>query len=272
MPDQIEMPARVRKYLMDNFSEIEIDEFKIIKVLGSGNTAVTYEVEDQNGLPWALKVVKRESYGDRAPFREIGRFARAKDKRFLVFPEDVGDHSLKLGSKTYDFIWFKSRCVEGQTLKSYFESKTQFSAKTEILRYIENITAALDELQRLKFCHGDLHDRNIMREVIGEEGLLPEIRYVIIDFSEAHPIDDPREGLSKDFENFGKHLRSFSEAVYRRESLTREDEKILTAISHIPGLLNGTAPESMCILRASQIAEIFKVGLRSTEQNPFGEI
>ena len=139
MPNQIKMPARVRKYLMHNFSEIEIDEFKIIKVLGDGNTAVTYEVEDQYGFPWALKLVTRESYGDRAPFREIGRFARAKDKRFLIFPEGIGDFPLKLGEKTYNFYWFKSRRVEGQTLKSYFESKPQFSAKTEILRYIENI-------------------------------------------------------------------------------------------------------------------------------------
>jgi serine/threonine protein kinase len=268
MTDQIPMPTSVRRHLEFNMIDQEVNGFTIKKVLGTGNTAVTYEVEDQYSFPWALKLVTHESYGDRAPFREIGRFARAKDERFLVFPKEVGDWSLKLRRKTYDFIWFKSRCVEGQTLKAFLGSNTQFSAGTEILRYIENLTAALEELQRLEFSHGDLHDRNIMREEIGKDGPLPEIRYVIIDFSEAHPIDDPQEGLSKDTENFGKHLRSFSDAVYQRESINREDEKILDAITHIPGLLNGTAPESMRISKASDVFRRFKEGLKSAQDTP----
>lgn len=268
MPDQISMLPSVRSHLKFYMIGQEVEGFRIKKVLGDGNTAVTYEVEDKYGIPWALKLVTRESYGDRAPFREIARFARAQDERFLVFPKEVGDWYLKLRRKTYDFIWFKSRRVMGQTLKGFLESNTQFSTRTEILRYIENLTVALEELQRLRFSHGDLHDRNIMREEIGKDGALPEIRYVIIDFSEANPIEDPQEGLSKDIENFGKHLRSFSDAIYQRESITREDEKILDAVAHIPGLLNGTAPESMRISKASHVLRRFKDGLKSAQEAP----
>ncbi|MCK4416802.1 MAG: hypothetical protein KAV99_01375 [Candidatus Latescibacteria bacterium] len=268
MADQIQMPDSVRGHLEIRMIREEINGLRIKKVLGSGNIAVTYEVEDEYGLPWALKLVSRESYGDRAPFREIARFAQAKDERFLAFPKEIGEWSIELRSNNYEFIWFKSRCVRGQSLRDFLTSNTQFSSKTEILRYMENLTVALEELQRLGFSHGDLHDRNVMREIIGEDGPLPEIRYVVIDFSEAHPIEKTQEGLLKDIEYFGRHLRSFYDAIYRREIITREDEKLLAAIAHIPGLLNGTAPESMGISRASQVLERFKDGLRSTEEAP----
>jgi len=268
MTDQIPMPTAVCQHLKNNMIGQEINGLRIKEVLGSGNTAVTYEVEDKYGIPWALKLVTCESYGDRAPFREIARFSQVRDERFLVFPKEVDEWFLKLESKNYEFICFKSRCVRGQTLKNFLASNTQFSAKTEIFRYMENLTVALEELQRFKFSNGDLHDRNIMREVIGEGGVSPEIRYVIIDFSEAHLIEAPQEGRSKDLGYFGKHLRSFYDTVYQRENITREDEKVLSAITHIPGLLNGTASESMGISQASYILERFKDGLRHAEEMP----
>lgn len=268
MIKQVDMPSIVRKHLEEEMIGATICGFKIMQVLGAGNTAVTYEVKDEHGFPWALKLVTRESYGERAPFREIGRFSEVNDERFLVFPKGIGDWTLDLKGKKYDFIWFKSRCVRGKTLKKFFETEQAFSTKTEILRFIENLTAALEELHRLQFSHGDLHDRNIMREIIGEDGPLPEIRYVIIDFSESHPIEATHEGLSKDIENFGRHLRRFYDTVYQRESISRDEEKILHAISHIPGLLSGTASESMGISRAVQIMNRFNDGLKHALDSP----
>ena len=266
MADQKQMPLHLLRYLTTKMPPNAITGFTIKRILGDGNTAVTYEVYDQNGIPWALKLVYRESYGDRAPFREIGRFAEATDERFFAFPKETGDWPLKLRSRNYEFIWFKSRCVRGQSLREFLASNTNFDAKVEVLRYIENMTVALEELQVLGFSHGDLHDRNIMREVVGENSVLPEIRYVLIDFSEAHSVEDTQEGLSKDIEGLGRHLRSFYDAVCRRAVISREDERLLGAISHIPGLLNGTAPESMGISRPSHVLERFKEGLRATEQ------
>lgn len=268
MAEQIQMPDNVREHLETNMIGQKICEFKILNVLGAGNTAVTYEVEDKHGFPWALKLITRESYGDRAPFREIGRFSKVNDERFLVFPKEIGDWSFQQKDNTYEFIWFKSRCVKGKTLKSFLETNNQFSVRKEIFRFIENLTVGLEELKSIEFSHGDLHDRNIMREEVGKDGPLPEIRYVIIDFSEAHPIEETREGLSKDFENFGKHLRSFSDTIYKRENISRDDEKTLTAISHIPGLLNGLSPESMGISKATYIMERFKDNLKHTEESP----
>ena len=69
---------------------------------------------------------------------------------------------------------------------------------TEALRYTEHLAEGLEELARLGYAHGDMHDRNVMREVIGENGQLPEVRYVVIDFSEAHPIADAQGGLQSD--------------------------------------------------------------------------
>jgi serine/threonine protein kinase len=270
MADQIPMPDKARKHLETNMLGQKISGMTIFEVLGSGNTAVTYEVHDENGVPWALKLVSRESYGKAAPLREVGRFSEAEDERFLVFPKEIGDWTLKLKGKDekFSFIWFKSRRVNGQTLLKFLEDNENFSAKTEVFRFIENICVALDELGRIGYCHGDLHDRNIMREVIGEKGPIPEIHYVIIDFSDAHPVGEMDEGLSKDLESFGKHLRAFSDVIFRREELIREDEVIIDAISHIPGLLNGTAPESMGISTATHILDRFKKGIRVKGEAP----
>lgn len=268
MAKQIKMPASVRRHLEANMIGEEIKGFIIKQVLGCGNTAVTYEVEDRYSIPHALKLVMRKSYGDKAPFREIARFSQTKDERFLVFPKEIGDWSLKLKGKTYDFVWFKSRRVDGQTLEMLLASDAQWFGNTEIPLYLENLTVGLEELKRLGFSHGDLHQRNIMREVIGEGGTNPEIRYVIIDFSEAHPIEETQKGLLKDIECFGQHLRGFSDALQQKESITREEEKVLAAITHIPGLVNGPSPESMRISRATDVLDRFKDGLKATEGSP----
>lgn len=269
MAPQIQMPAPVRQHLKTKMVGKEIAGLKIKKeVLGCGNTAVTYKVEDKYGIPWALKLVTRESYGDRAPFREIARFSQTNDERFLVFPKETGDWPLKIKSKTYDFIWFKSRLVNGQSLEKFLESHTQWVGNIEICRYLENLTVGLEELERIGFSHGDLHQRNIMREVIGEGGTNPEIRYVIIDFSEAHPIKETQEGLLKDIECFGQHLRGFCDALRRRESLTREEERTLSAIEHIPGLVNGTSSESMRFYKPGSVLSTYQNALRAAEKAP----
>jgi len=268
MSKQVSMPASVKKHLETQMIDEVIDVFKVEDFKGSGNTAVTYKVRDQDGFPWALKLVTPESYGARAPFREIARFSEVSDERFLVFPKGIGDWTLKLKGKEHPFIWFKSRFVDGDTLREFLASNNQYSIEEEIKRYVEHITAALEELEHLGFRHGDLHDGNIMREVVGKKGTLPEVRYKVIDFSEAYPIGSTGEGHSKDIECFGRHLRCFSDSAYKREILTREEERVLSAIAHIPGLLEGMTPEAMAISRASQVLDRFRDALRAMEIAP----
>ena len=268
MPEQKPMPADVRKHLDTKMLGQKIEDMTIGSVLGCGNTAITYEVEDKDGFPWALKLVTPESYGERAPFREIARFSKAEDERFLVFPKGIGDWSLSLHSQRHEFIWFKSRCVKGLTLKDFLASGSNFCPQTEIMRYADNIGTALAELNRLGFSHGDLHDRNIMREIVGEHGRNPEIRYVVIDFSESYPLQDAQDGLSKDVEQYGQHLRTFYDVVSQRETVTREQERILSAISHIPGLVSGTSAESAGVFTPHQILERLTHALNESEEPP----
>jgi hypothetical protein len=265
---QIPMPAQVRKRLETSMIGEKIDALTVRRVLGSGETAITYEAVDEYGAPWALKLVTRESYGERAPFREVARFAQALDQRFLVFPQAIGDWSTKRGNRTVDFVWFKSRCVRGETLERFVTAGKLFSIRNEVRLYMENIAAALEELRRMGFSHGDLHSRNIMREEVGGGGPLPEARYVVIDFSEAHPIDDTREGLLHDLESYGSHLRTFADAVYRRDEMSRDDEKVLRAIQHIPSLLAGDSAESMGIGNATEVLKRFSDALHSAEESP----
>ena len=268
MAEQLDMPSRVRQHLENDMAGKDIAGFRIGRVLGSGNTAVTYEVRDKGGVEWALKLVTKESYGDRAPLGEVARFSAAEDERFLVFPKAIGEWTLELARKEYEFIWFQSPQVKGETLKKYLESGVQFSARVEIQRCIEHLTVALEELARIGFGHGDMHNRNVMREVIGEKGKLPEIRYRIIDFSEAYSVDEVQGGLQKDMECFGHHLQAFADVLMQRDDLTRDDEKVLSAIQHIPGLLTGITADGIGIKMPSDILETFQKNLRAAEEAP----
>jgi hypothetical protein len=268
MPDQQDMPAHVREHLEQNMIQQEICGFRIGEKLGAGNTAITDQVEDQNGFSWALKLVTAESYGDRAPYSEIARFAGVRDDRFLVFPKEIGEWTLTLGEETFRFIWFKSRRVNGQTLKGYLKSGVPFNARTEVEKFIEHATVALEELSRIGYAHGDAHDGNLMREVIGETGTLPEVRYVVIDFSESHRVEETQGGLQKDMECFGRHLQAFADSISRRRTLSRDDEKILSAIEHIPGLLRGITADGIGIRKPSDVLERFRDNLRSAEEAP----
>jgi hypothetical protein len=268
MPEQRPMPVSVRKHMKTKMLGQKIEDMTIHEVLGCGNTAITYGVEDGNGLPLALKLVTRESYGDRAPFREIARFSKTEDDRFLVFPKGTGDWALTLHSKEYEFIWFKSDRVNGLTLHEFLTSGTNFCPKTEVMTYADNIATALGELNRMGFSHGDLHSRNIMRKIIGEHGRNPEICYVIIDFSESYPFEDAQEGLSKDIEMYGEHLRTFYDIVSQRENINREQDRILNAISHIPGLVNDTSAESAGVFTPHQILERLNHALTEGEERP----
>ena len=262
MAEQLDMPASIKQHLLEGMIGKRIGDLTVTRVLGYGNTAVTYEAEDKYTIPWALKLVTVESYGNRAPFREVARFSHTRDARFLVFPQDAGDWSFEAAGAEHDFLWFRSRCVSGMTLKEFLASGQPFHLRSEVLRYMECLSVALAELARLGFSHGDLHAGNIMREVAGEGGSLPEIQYVIIDFSEAYPAEKADEGLSEDIENFAAQLRKFSEAVHLRETLSREDEGVLAAIAHVPGL------PGLGALRPGDVVERFKDGLRSTDEAP----
>ena len=70
MQNQQDMPKSVRDHMTNKMIGKKIDDLIICKILGSGNTAITYEVEDIFGVRWALKLVTRESYGERAQLRE----------------------------------------------------------------------------------------------------------------------------------------------------------------------------------------------------------
>jgi RIO-like serine/threonine protein kinase/energy-coupling factor transporter ATP-binding protein EcfA2 len=268
MPEQIKMPDSLRQYLITDMIGQKIEDFTIMNILGCGNTAVTYEVVDKNDFRHALKLVTRESYMDRAPFREIARFSQTQDERYLVFPKDTGDWSVKVHNKNYEFIWFKARRVVGETLENFLKSSENWCGDLEIKLYLEHMTIALEELARLQFSHGDLHERNIMREVIGRNGKKPEIRYVIIDFSEAHPINYPEEGLLEDIECFGQHLRKFTDAINVKKAISEEEKKVLEALTHIPGLVNGMSSESMRIFKPGDILDRFMYGLQAVEKQP----
>ncbi|MFB3880288.1 MAG: hypothetical protein ACE149_03445 [Armatimonadota bacterium] len=267
MGDQTAMPHDVREQLVNDMIGKEIrangSVFRVLRVLPPGSTAVTFEVEDAYGVRWALKLVTKESYGERAPLREVGRLVRAGDPRFLAFPLEVGDWEFK-GTP---FVWFKARCVNGLSLEQFLMSDTAFDAREEIDLFLSCVTAALSELSKLGYAHGDLHGRNIIREEIGKGGPRPAVSYVVIDFSESHEIGAPADALRADLESLGQHLRAFADALHRRVPLTREDEMALSAIGHLPGLLAGGPAEAAPPMAPNEVLERFREGIVSATQS-----
>jgi hypothetical protein len=265
--EPLKIPLQLQHYLEHEMLKREIAQFRILRVMGSGDFAITYHVEDQNGVEWALKLVPYD-LRENQPTGEITQFSKANDHRFLVFPKQNGQCEIELEKKKHPFVWFQSAFVRGQTLKEYLESGLHFNARVELERCIEHLTVALEELEWIGFGHGNMHDRNIMREVVGEEGSLPEIHYKVVDFTEVSRFDESQSILKKDMESLGRHIQAFADALHRRDELTRDDEKVLGAIQHIPGLLTGITADGIGIKKPSAILETFRKNLRLTEEAP----
>lgn len=265
--DQVPMPESIRHHLVNEMIGQEIrangSVFQVLSVLGDGNTAVTFKVQDGYTNHWALKLVTKESYGERAPMREVERLTGVTDRRFLAFPEEVGDWEYE-GT---DFVWFRARCVAGTSLEKFLSSDAAFDAGKEVDLFLACLTTALGELGKVGYSHGDLHWRNIIREEVGRDSPIPVVQYVVIDFSECHKVDAPELALKADLESLGQHLRAFADAINRRQPLTREDEFSLSAIGHLPGLLAGGPEEAAPPMTPEDVLARFRDGIRSAVES-----
>jgi hypothetical protein len=264
MPGQEPMPADVRAHLEQNMVGTKVDNLHVLEVLGGNTTAVTFKAADEYGREWALKVVTTQSYGDRAPFREVARFAQVDDRRFLAFPEATGDCTIA-GT---DFVWFKTRLIRGPTLRGYLASNPDFDAAEEVLLFLGCIVTALTELGRAGFRHGDLHEGNVMREEVGTRGPMPQVQYVVIDFTECYEVSAPEEGLSEDIDSLAHALRSFCDTILQRSSLSREDEQVVQALAHIPGALDKASEEAAGHLEYEEVLARFQSNLRQARDAP----
>jgi len=265
MSKQLKMPKDWKQFLMEELVGQHIDKFHVVKVLGAGKTAVTYEVLDEGGRPWALKVMDAVAFGEGASIRDVARFRAVEDDRYLVFPQEADRTEIAMADrKRREFVWFKSKRVNGVSLDGFLGESKRFSISSEVERFLTCLTVGLEALSEAGFCHGDLHSRNIMREVVGQNGVNPEVRFVIIDFSEAYRVEDPGRGQLDDLEMLGQHLRQFSEVASRRRDLLRDDLRTLVAIQHIPGQLNGTSSAEFGLSNPKEVYERYRAALRDT--------
>jgi energy-coupling factor transporter ATP-binding protein EcfA2 len=69
-------------------------------------------------------------------------------------------------------------------------------------------------------------------------------------------------------ECFGHHIQAFADALQRRDELNRDDEKVRSAIEHIPGLLTGITADGIGIKKPSDVLDTFLENLRLAEQAP----
>lgn len=268
MTDDRKLHPSVREFLERELPARKIERFHVIRLLGSKDTGITVEVEDKNKAHWALKLFPRKSNSTWFPIGEVTRFIGVRDKRFLAFPTRVGSWSLRLGKEKHLFTWIQSPLVKGQNLREYLASGLHFNARMEIQRCLEQLTVAIEELDRIGCSHGNIHERNIMREVIGEDGGLPEVYYRIVDFSRARPIKERTIRRKGDLEGFGRVLQAFADALHRREELTRDDEKVLGAIQHIPGLVTGLTADGIGIDNVTTMRQTFLSNLLLAEEAP----
>jgi len=266
MAEQYQMSSEWNMMLVSKMVGQDIEGFSVKRVLGSGSTAVTYLALDDNGHEWALKLADADSFGERSPFRDVGRFSSVRDERYLALTKETGLTTLQLDGVDKRFYWFKSRPVEGQSLQDFLAEGNRFSVAGEIECFLRCITSALQILEQLGFAHGDMHSRNIMREVVGEKTVHPEVRYVLIDFSESHELREADGGLSSDLAMLGKHLHNFAIAASEWEDLRRDDERVLAAVSHVPGMLNGSSATSLGIRSAEDVYSRFTDNLQSVSR------
>lgn len=233
MLDQIAMPDEVRSWLSDEeMVGKEFNGLTISHVLAHGTTAITYIAHDKYFKEWVLKLVTVESYGEAPPCLEIARFSQDIDERYLVYPEESFDHKMKIGNLDMRFVAFRSRRVYGSPLRDYMKNGVVFDARMEILRFVRHTSIALSDLHKKGYYHGDFHAGNIIRREIG--GHEPEVRYVVIDVSEAGRISDNPRGSIDDLTHLLDHVRSFVRSLTLRENRSSSDETVIGALTHLP--------------------------------------
>jgi serine/threonine-protein kinase len=131
-------------------------QFRIEALLGQGPGGIVYLARDPLGRPVVVKVLPQRALGDaEARFRRAAEAAAALDHPHII--------PLYRFGATPGFFWYSTKHVEGVSLEDMLRSAGPLEFTT-CLRFLEQITSALDYAHRRGVAHGGLTAASVIIE------------------------------------------------------------------------------------------------------------
>ena len=234
MADRIELPAKLRDFLLDRSempTEIFVDQEKYTPdfPVGSGYKSVVWKVTDKHGRPRALKLAILEDYQDRSYLEETYRAAKLERYEEFARLMDAGTVTLDVpGHPGRTFIGFVEDWIDGDTLEIFLKNSGSDVSSSFMVSYVSALASALSELQANGLRHDDLHSGNVMiaRPAPGEIG--GEFKIKIIDTGSLKPAEAPMTKPKDDHRHFVDHLVAIRNAIHSKRSMSIRERRFLS--------------------------------------------
>ncbi|HSH00515.1 MAG TPA: protein kinase, partial [candidate division Zixibacteria bacterium] len=215
----------------------QIDQFRIVRKIGSGGMVDVYLAEDQKlGRQVALKFLPPDFFANperKARFQREARTAAQVTHSNITAIYDIADFTDPAGGGSSQYIVMEY--VEGKSLKDYLAAtETDMAA---LLRLAEKIAAGIAAAHRLNIVHRDIKADNILINTDGDPKIL--------DFGLAKAVDE-RPETTKTAADEGEG-----------ETVSKE----LTEIGKIVGTVNYMSPEQARGDHLDTRSDVFSFGV-----------
>ena len=135
------------------------NSYHIVRKLGEGGFGVVYQANNEQGIPYALKILKLWALGRKEQDNYRKRFARAyrvmnTSNSHLIHSVDYGE----AGGNPYYIMEF---CPDGDLL-DHFEKRSYSNHEQEVVRCMYQSAIGLRELHDMGMVHRDIKPENVM--------------------------------------------------------------------------------------------------------------
>ena len=164
---------------------VNLDNFKLMEVLGSGAHAKVYlaQKQDEDDKLYAIKVIRKDTILEEDLLEGI-----IKEREVLSTLDHPFIVHMRYGFQTPERLFFVMDHIKGGELWTYAQEQTRIP-EAEVKLYIANIALGIGALHKKNIIHRDIKLPNIL---IDEDGYL-----VLSDFGVAVQLPQDDDDTSK---------------------------------------------------------------------------
>lgn len=229
MVEQAQLEEKIKRELLSNdFASINEPlvrgvKYKLLHVLGPGETGVTWKATNDIGEYFAIKFITPDLYKEGSYLEEVDRVRKLAQCKNIARLEGWDDIAVELPStKTqHKFICFVTEYIEGDTLREFLNSNDV--SPQELHAFVRGVCGALYAMAEHRLQHNDMHDKNIMIAVPGQDGIEEQTRIVkVIDTGSMRSSTRPVTKNLNDHDNFIRHIISFYNRILDQRSVLNQ--------------------------------------------------
>ena len=232
-------------------------EYTLERPFDAGYKSAVWRVRDEFGRKRALKLCTHDDYQDRSYLEELSIATALEPYPEFAHFVDAGLVELPIGDRpSQSFVCFVEEWIDGFTLESFVNEKTDLVTTSLLLAYVKGMCGALSALRNVGLRHDDLHARNVMlaRPVPGR--IPSEWTIKVVDTGSMKPADSPISKPKDDHRHFVDHLILIWNTVHARKILTVRDRRFLSEASRLLESMLDDEP-SIALLEPAQVVNQF---------------